>query len=123
MTELWLPAVPSLRGEQGQSSVELVAFLPIVLLVGLGVLAVLAGRAATGEAGASAQAGAMALIQGADAEQAARAALPGRVRRRARIRVQGRRVTVTVRAAFQLPFAGRALAATASAVAGPEPPP
>jgi hypothetical protein len=115
--------VPSLRGEQGQSSVELVALLPIVLLVGLGVLAVLAGRAAAGEAAAAAQAGAMALIQDADAEQAARAALPRRVSRDAKVSVRGRRVTVTVRTAFQPPFAGGALAATASADAGPEPSP
>ena len=111
---------PSLRAEQGQSSVELVALLPLTLLVGLAVPAVLGSRAASGEAAAAAQAGAMALIQDADGEQAARAALPAPPAATLD-QVHGRRVTVTVRAAFQPPFAGRALGATAGAAAGPEP--
>ena len=115
--------LPCLRSERGQSSVELVALLPLTLLIGLAVTAVLGIRSAAGEAAAAAQAGAMALIQDADGEQAARAALPRAARRRAEIRIHGRRVTVTVRATFQPPFAGRALAATASASAGEEPSP
>jgi len=110
--------LPCLRSERGQSSVELVALLPLTLLIGLAVTAVLGIRSAAGEASAAAQAGAMALIQDADGQQAARAALPPGARRRsAEIRVHGRRVTVTVRAPFQPPFAERALAATASASA------
>ena len=111
----------SLRAERGQSSVELVALLPLTLLVGLAVTAVLGIRSASGDAAAAAHAGAMALIEDADGEQAARAALPAPARRRAEITVHGQRVTVTVRAAFQPPFAGRALSATAGAAAGPEP--
>ncbi len=65
-----------MRSERGQSSVELVALLPLTLLIGLAVMAVLGIRSAAGEAAAAAQAGAMALIQDADGEQAARAALP-----------------------------------------------
>lgn len=109
--------VPSLRAELGQSSVELVALLPLTLLIGLGVMAVLGSRSAAGEAAAAAQAGAMALIQHADGKEAARAALPGSLRRGAKISVRGGRVTVTVRAAVQPAFVGRMLAATASASA------
>ena len=113
---------PSSRAERGQSAVELVAILPLTLLVGLAVMAVVGIRSAAGEAAAAAQAGAMALIQDADAEGAARTALPGRARRHAAVRVPGA-ADLTVRAAIQPPFVGRALAATATAAAGPEPSP
>ena len=112
--------VPSPRDQRGQSSVELVALLPLALLLGLAVMAVLGARATAGEAATAAQAGAMALIQDADGEDAARAALPARARRHARIDVRGDRVTVTLRSTHQLPFVGRAPGATASASAGPE---
>jgi hypothetical protein len=119
-----------LRCPRGQSTVELVALLPLVLLLGLGLLALLSARSAAGEAGAAAQAGAMALIQhdGAlpapptAAGAAAREALPAAVRRRAQIRVRGRRVTVTVRPRAMPAFMGGLLSSTASADAGPEPP-
>jgi hypothetical protein len=114
---------PRVRAERGQSSVELVALLPLALVVGIAIMGLLAARSAAGEAAAAAQAGAMALIQDADAAAAARAALPAPARRRAEIRVRGRRVTVTVRPAAQPPFLARALASTASATAGPEPSP
>ena len=110
--------MPSLRDERGQSAVELVALLPLTLLLGLAVMTVLGTRATAGEAATAAQAGAMALIQDADGEDAARAALPARARRHARITVQGDRVTVTLRAANQPPFLGHALSTTASASAG-----
>ena len=113
--------VPCLRDERGQSSVELVALLPLTLLLGLAVMAVLGMRATAGAAATAAQAGAMALIQEADGEDAARAALPAPARRRARITVQGSRVTVTLRAAHQPPFLGRVLSATASASASADP--
>jgi hypothetical protein len=112
-----------LRHERGQSSVELVALLPLALVVGLAVMTLLGARSAAGEAAAAAQAGAMALLQDADAERAARAALPAAARRRAEISVRGRRIAVTVRPPVQPPLLARALAATASADAGPEPSP
>jgi hypothetical protein len=107
--------------DAGQASVELVALLPIVLIVGVAILTLLAARAASGQASAAAQAGAMALIQDADAREAARDALPPDVRRRATIRLDGRSVTVTVRPQTSVGFLGDALSATASATAGPEP--
>ncbi len=112
-----------LDGERGQASVELVALLPLTLIIGVGILAVLSGRSAAGQAAAAAQAGAMALIQDTEAPDAARAALPPAARDAATIRVRGRRIAVTVRPRTILPFLGDALAATASAHAGPEPAP
>ena len=111
-----------IRCQRGQSSVELIAFLPLVFVVGLAILTVLGARSAAGEAAAAAQAGAMAVLQDEDAATAARAAIPSAARGRARIRVRGRRVTVTVRPARTPAFIAGALAATASANAGPEPP-
>jgi hypothetical protein len=109
--------------QRGQASVELVALLPLALIVGMAILAILAARSASGQAAAAAQAGAMALIQDADAAPAARAALPASARRAATISVEHRRVVVTVRPATHLAFLGDALAATASAHAGPAPAP
>ncbi len=108
-------------GEAGQASIELVALLPLTFIIGLAILTLLAARAASGQAAAAAQAGAMALIQDADAAAAARAALPTSARRRATVRVRDRAITVTVRPATRLGFLADALAATASANAGPEP--
>jgi uncharacterized protein (UPF0333 family) len=111
----------ALAGSRGQASVELVALLPLVLIIGVAVLTLLAARAASGQAAAAAQAGAMALIQDADAREAARDALPSDARRRATIRLDGRKVTVTVRPQTRIGFLGDALSATVSANAGPEP--
>jgi hypothetical protein len=108
---------------RGQASVELIALLPVVFLIGLAIMALLAARSAAGEAGAAAQAGAMALIQDSDAAAAARAALPPSTRERATIRVHGRRVTVTVRPKATPAFMAGTLASTAAADAGPQPGP
>jgi hypothetical protein len=110
-----------LADERGQSSVELVALLPLALLVGFAILTLLAARAASGEAAAAAQAGAMALLQDAEPREAARAALPADLRPRATIRVQAREVTVTIRPATKVAFLADALTATVSADAGPSP--
>jgi hypothetical protein len=108
-------------GERGQASVELVALLPLALLVGLAILTLLAARAAEGQAAAAAQAGAMALLQDADPREAARAAVPRGVRERTTIRIDGREVTVTVEPATKVAFLAGALTASASADAGPAP--
>ena len=97
------------------------ALLPLTLVVGVAILAVLAARSASGQAAAAAQAGAMALIQDGDARDAARAALPRAARERATIRVHDREITVTVRPRTRLGFLADTLAATASAHAGPPP--
>lgn len=111
----------SIRDTAGQASVELVALLPLVFVVGLAILTVLAARAASGDAAAAAQAGAMAIIQDEDARAAAADALPAGVRGRADIRVRGREISVTVRPSLLLPFVSDSLAATATASAGPAP--
>jgi len=93
-----------------------------VFVIALAIMSLLAARSAAGEAAAAAQAGAMALIQDADARSAAREALPTESRRRAEIAVHGGRVTVTVRPS-RPPLLASALATTASAHAGREPTP
>ena len=108
------------RRDDGQATVEVVALLPLVLLVGVAVMAVLSGRASSEAAAAAAEAGAMALIQGDDATAAARAAVGDRD---ASIDVAGRRVRVVVRPPLRLPFAGDLLVGRATADAGPEPAP
>jgi hypothetical protein len=109
--------------QRGQAAVELVAFLPLLLVATLGAAAVLAGQSAGERAGQAAQAGAMALIQGGDPRAAARAALPEKVRRRAAIEIDGRRVTVRVRPRMPLAPLASAMTAKATADAGPEPAP
>lgn len=66
----------------------------------------------------AAGAGAAALLQGLDARQAARDALPGWSRSRTEIRVSGRRVRVRLRPPAIVPGAAGALTATAEADAG-----
>jgi hypothetical protein len=106
------------RPDAGQATVELVALLPLVLLLGVAVMALLAGRSASEAAAAAAEAGAMALIQDEDPSAAAREAVAGRD---ASIDVAGRRVRVVVRPELRLPFAGELLVGRAEADAGPEP--
>ena len=84
------------RGEAGQASVELVALLPLVAVVALGVAQLLAVLAAYEQAGGAAEAGAIALVRGEDAREAARAALPRISRGRVTIDVSERKVRVRV---------------------------
>ena len=107
--------------ECGQATVELVALLPLVLVVALTGATVLAGLAASEQAGQAAEAGAVALIQGRDARTAARSAIPGQARPRTEIAIAGTRITVTLRPRIPLRFLAAALEATATADAGPEP--
>jgi Flp pilus assembly protein TadG len=105
----------ALGGARGQSTVEVVGLLPLLLAVGFGVYALLGAGSAEHAAGGAAEAGAVALIQGRDPRVAARAALDGWPARRTRIAVSGRRVTVRVTPAGPL---GTRLRATVSADAG-----
>ena len=107
--------------DAGQATVELVALLPLVLLIALAAAALLAGHGAREQAGQAAQAGAMALLQGGDPRDAARQALPAAVRRRSAIDIDGRRVTVRVRPELPVSAVARAMTAEVSADAGPEP--
>jgi hypothetical protein len=105
--------------ERGQATVELVAVLPLVLAAAFAGAAVLAAHTAQDRADDAARAGAMALLQGGDPLHAARELLrPGE---RGGVRVQGNRVTVTVRPRLPLHLRLPRLDARASADAGPEP--
>ncbi len=110
-----------MRGEEGQATVELIALLPLLLIAAFAGAVVLAAHAAGEQAGQAAEAGAIALLQGGDPRAAARHALPEHVR--ARIAVNGRRVTVSVRPDLPLGSLERRLTAGATAEAGPEPAP
>lgn len=107
------------RAADGQASVELVALLPLVVAVALGVLQALAVGRAAELAGHAAHSGAIALAEGRDGAAAARAALPGWARTRVHVEVRGTRVRVRIVPPVLLPGAGEWLAATATADAGP----
>ena len=84
-------------GERGQASVELLAMLPLVLAVALAATQLLAVGYSSVLAGNAAEAGALALAGGGDPRAAARRALPGWSRARARVSVEGGEVTVRLR--------------------------
>jgi hypothetical protein len=106
-------------GSAGQATVELVAMLPLAVLLALAVGQLLAAGAARELAGNAATAGAAALVQGLDPRGAARDALPGWSERRVDVRVIGRRVRVRVRPISVVPGLADELAATVTADAGP----
>ena len=106
---------PALRSACGQSTVEVVGLLPLLLAVGLGVSSLLSAGAAQQAAGGAAEAGAVALLQGRDARAAAKASLHDWPARRTSVVVHGRRVTVRVTPAGPL---GERLRAEVSADAG-----
>jgi hypothetical protein len=110
-------AVPA--ASAGQASVELVALLPLAALIALAIGQLLAAGAARELAGNAAEAGAAAILQGADPTAAARDALPGWSRERAEVHVDGRRVEVRVRPRAVVPALAETLVATAAADAGP----
>jgi pilus assembly protein CpaE len=85
------------RRERGQATVETVALIPAMLVVGLAVLQLLAIGYASVLAGSAAEAGALALAARADARAGAKAALPGWSKARARVRVRGGEVEVRLR--------------------------
>ena len=109
-----------MTGDRGQASVELVALLPLVVVIGFAVFTVLSAATAQELAAQAAQAGAVALLQDRDPESAAREALPDRVRRAARIAVTGRRVTVEVEPRGPVDALNTRLLARSAADAGPE---
>lgn len=102
-------------GSSGQASVELVAGLPLLLLAAFVALQLLAAGHALTLADGAAEAGAIALVSGGSAKQAARAALPGWARGRAEVEVAGGRVTVRVRPPSPLPAVAERLEVASSA--------
>jgi hypothetical protein len=111
------------RGERGQSAVETVALLPLCIAVALAIGHVLAAGLAHELAGHAAEAGAIAVIRGADPREAVRAALPEWSDGRVTVRERGGRVRVRLQPPAIIPGVARALAATADADAGTGPAP
>ncbi|MEA2451137.1 MAG: hypothetical protein QOG63_3069 [Thermoleophilaceae bacterium] len=104
--------------ERGQASVELLGSLPVVLLVGAVILQLLAiGYSAT-LAGSAAEAAALALAGGGDAESAARAAVPGWSRAGLRVESRDGHVVVHLRPPSPLSLVREKLELHASARVG-----
>jgi hypothetical protein len=104
----------------GQAAVELLGLLPIVAGVALAAFCGLASARASEHAGHAAHAGAVALLEDEDPADAARAAAPDVDRNDLAVRIDGRRVTVTVRPRIPLDGLAGRLSATATADAGEE---
>jgi len=110
-----------MRRRAGQATVELVGVLPLCVAIALGAGQLLAAGAVHELAGTSAQAGAMAILQGGDPERAARDAVPGWARGHMKVDVAGRRIRVRLRPVALVPGVSGALASEAVADAGPRP--
>jgi pilus assembly protein CpaE len=108
-----------LAPQLGQAAVEVVALLPLVLVVALVVMQVLAAGLAWELAGHAAEAGAVAILQERDPRAAVHAALPGWSRRRAEVHVHQRRVRVTLQPPALIGRLAKLLAASAESSAGP----
>lgn len=102
----------------GQATVELVALLPLIVGVVLVVAQLLATGVARELAGHAAHAGAIAVLQGEDPEQAARDAVPGWSRDRIEVRVRDGEVAVRLRPLSPLAPVADTLAITRTADAG-----
>lgn len=83
-----------LAGESGQASVELVAFVPLLVAITMLIAGLLAGYSAREAADQAAVAAAVAQLQGGDPKAAAREASPGWAR--SRVKVARGRATVVV---------------------------
>jgi len=108
-----------LARRRGQASVELIAALPALALAAtLAVQLLLVGYSLTIADGA-AEAGALAGAAGKNARTAAREALPGWARGRARVSADAGRVIVELRPPAPIPALGDALAITSEAWSRP----
>jgi hypothetical protein len=108
-----------LRSTSGQATVETIAVLPVLAVAVFAAAQLLAAGIAKELADHAAEAGAVAILEGADPAAAARAALPGWSNGRVEIKVQGRRVGVRLEPLSPLSAVGRLLTASADADAGP----
>lgn len=106
--------------EDGQSTVELVAAVPALLLAAAIVLQLFATGYALTLADGAAEAGALALASGRPAVAAVRDALPGWAEGDVEVSVRGGRVTVRLRPPSPLPAVADRLAVTSSAAARPK---
>jgi hypothetical protein len=105
--------------QRGQATVEAVAAIPLLLLVGGISLQLLAAGYALTLADGAAEAGALALAAGHPAKSAVREALPGWAVEDVSVTVRGGEVTVRLRSPSLLPALADRLAVTSSAGAKP----
>lgn len=105
--------------DRGQGSVELVALLPLLMIITLAVAQLLAAGVGHELAAHAAENGAIALGDGEDPRAAVREALPGWAESRVHVTISGRRVRVRLVPVTVFPGAGQALATDAHADAGP----
>ena len=89
--------------ESGQAAVELVGALPVLVLLGLGILQLLAVGYAGAMAGHAAEAAALASAAGRDPSAAARDAVPGWPSSRLRVSSRGGRTRVALRPPSLIP--------------------
>lgn len=106
------------RAECGQAAIEVLAGAPALIALGLVVLQLLAVGYAAVLAGAAAEAGALALAGGGDAERRARDSLPGWSRAQARVAVSRDTVRVRLRPPSPIPSLSRRLEVGAGASVG-----
>lgn len=88
----------SVRDENGQAAVEVVALTPLVVVLVAAVVVAVQAHRARETAMLASHAGAVAALVGRDPIEAAREAAPGIERARLQVRQDGRRITVRVRA-------------------------
>jgi hypothetical protein len=101
--------------EAGQATVETVALLPLLAVVACSVLQLLAAGMGAELADHAAEAGAVAILEGADPRRAAREAIPHWAGAHVDVSIHGRRVRVHVRPPALLPSLGELLASTSEA--------
>jgi hypothetical protein len=82
---------------RGQATVETIALVPLLLVVGLGLMELLAVGYASVLAGSAAEAGALALAGGTDPKAAALRSLPGWSEAHTKIELEGGRVEIRLR--------------------------
>jgi len=107
--------IRSAAREAGQASVELLAAVPALMLLGFVFFQLLAVGYASVLAGSAAEAGALAIAGGDDGGAAVRDALPGWSARRMRVTVAGGLVRVRLQPPSPLRMVGRRLAVSADA--------
>jgi Tfp pilus assembly protein PilV len=111
--------VSRLRAQSGQSTIEILGTLPLLIVVVLAAAELLAAGAARTSASSAAEAAAMALLQGGNPSTAARAAAPGWSHPNITTHISGRHVHIRLTPPHLLPGLSHLLSTTAEADAGP----
>ena len=107
------------RCQRGQASVELLGAVPVLVVLGLFLFQALAVGYAVVLAANAAEAGALSLAGGGDAEEAAREALPGWSRAGMKVEAGDGRVEVSLEPPSPIEALGDELMVTSEAAARP----